>query len=352
MINCFISTYPGQHQAVADLLVDELGFRHVQFKGRTYPSISNKWVLFKKEFVNCVNAIRHIKEINKSNVLICSNYVVLFLMFLRRISILKVGTLIWYGMFIHSPKMVVAIGKIIKILYKKEQKFRIMLFSKAEIELYASTWHIPKDTFISVPLGEWNQEVDRKSKRERAYDKGYFFSGGYSNRDYISLIKLFDNRQERLVIAASKHNRDLIEYVEHNDISDNITLFYDISQKDFTYLLEESHAVIFIMKHNTGASGQLVVLNAMKYKKLVIATKTDVLSEYIEDNISGIVVEKEEMFSMLPQIISDVDIDIGAYRDLIENAYEKYESIYSYTAISKYLIACVKGLLKTDKTIN
>lgn len=350
MKNCFISTYPGQHQAVANLLADELGFKHVQFKGRMYPSISNKWVLLKKEFVNCVNAIRHIKEMNKSNILICSNYVVLFLMFLRLINILKVGTLVWYGMFIHSPKMVVVVGKIIKILHKKRQKFKIILFSKAESELYASTWHMPGDIFISVPLGEWSQEGDRKDERD--CDKGYFFSGGYSNRDYISLIKLFEDRQERLVIAASRHNRDLIEYVEHNNISDNITLLYDISQKEFTYLLAESHAVIFIMKHNTGASGQLVVLNAMKYKKLVITTRTDVLSEYIENNVSGIVVEKKEMFSMLPKIISVVDTDIGIYRDLIENAYEKYESIYSYTAISKYLIACVKELLKTDKTIN
>jgi glycosyltransferase involved in cell wall biosynthesis len=347
MKNCFISTYPGQCRSVADILVKGLCFEHVQLKGKCYPSISSKKILFIKEFRNCVNSLIHLKEFNGSNILISPNYVMLFLLLLRKLHILKVDTLVWYGVYIHNPKMITAMGKVIPKLLKNNQKFKIILFSRAEKDLYANAWHISEDNFISVPLGEWDQGNDEEAETERC-DEGYFFSGGYSNRDYVSLIKLFNNRKERLVIAASKQNSDLTEYIEKNSVSENITLFYDISQEEFTDLLMKSRATIFIMMHDTGASGQMVVLNAMKHRKLVIATKTDVLNEYIENNVSGIVVNKEEMFSALPDIIAKAERDIGCYNDLIENAYEKYELTYSYTAISRCFITCIEEIQRDE----
>lgn len=100
----------------ANMLKDKMGFDIVELNGKVFPSISSKKILLKKEFHNAINIIKHYKEINNSHILICPNYVALFLLCLQRFHLLKVDTLCWFGAFIHSPSIIDMIGKFFKII--------------------------------------------------------------------------------------------------------------------------------------------------------------------------------------------------------------------------------------------
>ncbi len=99
-----------------------------------------------------------------------------------------------------------------------------------------------------------------------------------------------------------------------------------------------------VMEHNTGASGQMVILSAMANRKLVITTHTDVLDEYVEDGKTALVIDKEEIGRVLPDIISEIDDDMSAYKTLADAAYVRYRTVFSYEAISGALVRAVKNL--------
>ena len=324
----------------ANVLKEQLGYEIISLDGKNYPSISNKWILLKKEIGNVFNIIKNFKRINNSEVIICSNYVCLFLLLLLKFHILRVETICWYGMYIHNPKWVKALGKILHLISVSSNAFRVIVFSKAEINLYAQKWNIDTKNFIYVPYGDWNSSLPQKSIQEGEY----FFSGGYSNRDYIPLIQKFIGRDEKLIIAASKQNTDLLEWENKHVLSDNISIYYDIDKKYFNKLLCGSKAVLFIMKHNTGASGQMVALSAMANHKLIITTYTDVLDEYVKNNETAIVIKKEDMDNLLPDIISEVNKNIDNYQFIIDAAYKRYRTVFSYDAVSEALVKSIKEL--------
>lgn len=213
--------------------------------------------------------------------------------------------------------------------------FKVIVFSKEEQRLYAKAWDMPINSFVYVPYGEWNDDIKVKTISE---DKGYYFSGGYSNRDYVSLIQVFQGRKDHLIIAASKQNIELVDYLNRNVISDNITIKFDISQVDFDELLCNSHGVIFVMKHNTGASGQMVLLNAMKNRKIIFATYTDCINEYVQDAISAVVADKSKLYESLVEFLETRDSKEDFYKKYVDAAHEKYLNAFSYEAISNSLV--------------
>lgn len=345
MKNVFVSTYRGEWISPAKVLQQNLGFNILELEGKVFPSISSKKILLKKELHNVWNVLKRFKEINHSDILICSNYVTLFLLLLKQIGLLKVKQLLWFGVYIHSPSMVSLVGKLLR-LFGKKKGFKVVVFSREEINLYSKSWNMPKEAFVYVPYGQWNSAREEITTHT---DEGYFFSGGYSNRDYVTLIKLFQDTDLPLVIAASRQNTDLTAYVEAHPVSSNIRIYYDINQKAFNALLEKSHCVVFIMKHNTGASGQMVVLNAMRNRKLILSTYTDCLNEYIEDQKEALVISKDALPDVFRGLVESAIHDKKLYEQITENAYQKYLSCFSYEAISRYLTKEIE-LIKQEIT--
>lgn len=333
MKNIFISTYTDEWHSPAMILHERLGFVIVELKGKIYPSISSKRILMKKEINNTINIIRHLKVINDSNIIICSNYVMLFLLFLRKVRVLKCRELIWFGVYIHNPQMIKLVKYTISSFMPKNFGFRMVVFSKSEIGLYSSKLGLHSSSIIYVPYGDWGKTfINIEAK-----DKGYYFSGGYSNRDYVTLAKYFWGREEKLVIIASKQNFGFYDWVCKNTLPDNIQVFWDVTKEEFDEKLTNSHAIVLAMRYNTGASAQMVILSAMQNRKLVIATYTDCINEYIQNGKTGIVIDKlDDGFD-----ISNC-IDENQCNNVIEAAYEYYKQHFSYPAIAEQLVTSIR----------
>lgn len=346
MNNCFIRTYDSEWAGPVENLKAQLGFDVVELHGKEFGNFPTKFMLLKKELHNTLNLLKNLGKYNHSNMIICSNYAALILLVLRKLHILKCNKILWFGVYIHRPKMLKLIRKLLKLIMPKDFPLRIVVFSKPEIPLYAEAFGLTTNHFIYVPYGEWNKN---KIFLETG-DEGYLFSGGYANRDFVTLAKLFQDKPWKLVIAASEKNEDFVKYVAETKISDNITIYWDIPTERFNELLRKAHAVIMIMKYNTGASGQIVILTALEYKKLVIASYTDVIDEYVKNDETGIVLYDKSpaaLESVMEKVLAPENA--GVYEKLAENGHEHYRKNYSYEAISAYLVNAIRKELNADE---
>ncbi len=339
MDNCFITTFDKEWAGPVENLRDRLGFRIVELHGKEFGNFPTKLELLKKELHNTGNLLKNFRQYNGSNMIICPNYAALILLLLRRLRILKCNKILWFGVYIHRPKMLKLVRATLKLLMPKHFSFQIVVFSRPEIRLYTEAFGLSEKNFIYVPYGEWKKD---KALLEGS-DRGYYFSGGYANRDFVTLAKLFQDKPWKLVIAASRQNGDFVKYTQETELSDNITVCWDIPAEEFNRLLRESHAVIMIMKYNTGASGQIVVLTALEYRKLVIASYTDVIDEYVRDGETGIVLHDKtpDALRTVMEKLEDPQ-NMETYRQIAENGHTHYQNTFSYPAISNYLVERIR----------
>ena len=342
MKNIFIKTYKEQWNAPTSVLRKKLKFSILSLNCKPYPAIPNWRKLFLYELSYIVALIKNFKRINNAHVIICPNYLAIFLLLLKKLKVLKADKLCWFGMFIHNPKILRAVGKIVKLLFPGDKSFYVIVFSSGEVDIYAKKWNIPRENFIYIPYGDWSDET---LYLESTKIGDYYFSGGYSNRDYPSLIEIFKNTKYKLVIVASKKNTDLVEYERNNIIPSNIRIFYDLGKDEFNKYLVNSKAVIFHMKYNTGASGQMVALNSMRNKKLIISSYTDVLDDYFKNMEGALIYQKKNAKIELPQILYQVDSNIQQFEQIIDKAFSDYIDKFSFEGLSKILINQVSELI-------
>lgn len=247
-----------------------------------------------KSYIFLLKNISKIKE--KETIISIGHYTSLFLFVLNKLHIIHPRKLYWWACFIHSSKM----QRILKVILKPllVQNTNLILFSKCEIQLYKEKMGISENKMISIPYGDWNSEGrNRQITTENLQNKteeNYYFSGGYSNRDYRSLLqtwtKLFP--EKKLIIIGSKNNKDLLEYLKKQETtqknaSTSISVMLDMPSEEFDRYLIGARACILPFRENTGASGQSVTLRCMKYHKLIVSTDIYIMREYVKDRVSG-----------------------------------------------------------------
>jgi glycosyltransferase involved in cell wall biosynthesis len=274
------------------------------------------------------------KRFHSSNVIISIGYFTLSLMLFTRLHLLKFRRIYWVGFFLHNPRYLVIFKLLLKVL--SNDKLHFIVFSKHEKGLYSRSLGIRSSNLHYFPYGDFRKVSESNSpngdtSNTNPFKNHYYFSGGYSNRDYKSLIKVFSEINKNLVIVCSKNNKDVF----NNKVPDNIKIYKDLSSVHFDYYLNNSLAVVLPFKHNCGASGQSVMLRCMRNKKAVIATKTETIKEYIEDGISGLIIN--DLITELPDKIQYLE-DNKNIRDVLgKNLFIKYTNEFSYEAITPYL---------------
>ncbi|HAD82245.1 MAG: hypothetical protein A2509_04095 [Candidatus Edwardsbacteria bacterium RIFOXYD12_FULL_50_11] len=263
-------------------------------------------------------------KINNADTVIGFSYMGLALLIFTKMRIINVRKKYWYGLFLHSQIAIDLLGYLLKIF--DDGKTIFVVFSKYEITLYSKHLKLPKDRFRYVPLPYYPPNPEAKTEFTNNYKpkyQSYYFSGGYSNRDYIALINVFREVKENLIIACSHLNTE----IENIKISDNISILYDVKTYNFIELLMGSKACILPMKSNTGAAGQMVVADSMYLKKVIIASNTDIIKEYVDDGITGILLGN--IMQDLPTVLKDITIYPKKFQQMGERAYKSLLNRYS-----------------------
>ncbi|MFH1239247.1 MAG: glycosyltransferase [bacterium] len=318
-----LRTSPNLYSGIVEHLKRSHGFCDLYYQDN-YKCMKNKLSLVIDIIRDIYFTFKVSKTISNANTVIGFSYMGLAVVILTKMKLINVRNKYWYGLFLHSPKAIKLLGYLLKLF--DDGKTLFVVFSKYEIALYSKYLKLPDDRFRYIPLPYYPPNPEAKTEFTNNYKskyQSYYFSGGYSNRDYIALINAFRDVKENLIIACSHLNTE----IENIKIPDNISIIYDIKTYNFIELLMGSKACILPMKSNTGAAGQMVVADSMYLKKVIIASNTDIIKEYIDDGITGILLG--DIMQDLPKVIRDINLYPNKYQQMGERAYKSLINRYS-----------------------
>jgi glycosyltransferase involved in cell wall biosynthesis len=330
------------YKGTCDYLENELGFNSLLFgDGKDKDIIISK----KEALKNSVKAMHKIyrkKAVLKNSDIILSigNYTTVFLLILNKLNIIKPKKIFWWGFFIHSKKIQKILRLALPLLKKKNLK--IILFSECEKQMYTKALNLPEKIFVSIPYGDWSGAALTQDAATVGVEEDYYFSGGYSNRNYEKLINAWNNSgiKQKLVIIGSKNNKDLAKYVSESTNS-YITVFTDTSSDTFEKYLIGAKACILPFKENTGASGQSVTLRCMRLNKLIISDDTDIMREYVITGETGILLK--DMKNELSNVINNIENGVVNKKDLTKKSNDLFKKKFSYKVITEKLKVIVEG---------
>jgi glycosyltransferase involved in cell wall biosynthesis len=242
--------------------------------------------------------------------------------------------LYWFGLFIHHPRWFRVLRPAFRILDSKIIQY--VLFSNFEKTLYTKSLLLSEDRLFYVPYGDLSNQntlTNDEVKVQKDLDDGeFFFSGGYSNRDYLSLIAIFGTLPYKLVIVCSALNTEIDESV----LSANIKVLRELPSEVFDAYLRTCKACIIPIAHDSGAAGQSVLLRCMKNRKIIIATDTGIVREYLTDGVSGMLV-KNNHEAMMMAVRAVAGASIESYKSYGDAAYESYLRNFSGEATATRL---------------
>lgn len=278
--------------------------------------------------------ISHRKMINQyQSLIVTGNNVALAALLLRKLGILKNPKVVWWGFFLHS-RASINLYRTLRVFFESKHVVYI-LFSYFEESLYKNVFGKNTTTFI-LPYGIWNETISISME-----EQAYYFSGGYSNRDYLPLIEAFRGTTFELIIIASKLNVEL----DTIEIPNNVKILKDVDKDTFHNYMDKAAGVIIPLKNDLGSSGQMVTLNAMARGKLIIINDNSIMKEYIIHNESGFVVQHIE--SDLIPLLKKINKNPIDKKRIQENVRQRYIDLYSKKPCIENTATILKAINKT-----
>ena len=317
------------YAAICDYLVQTRSFQDIAFVAEA-TSIKPNWALLVELIFDTVRLVWHVAEFRNANIIFTIGYLALPLQLLAKLRIIRCRRLVWFGLFLHSPRAFTLFRRLLQIV--SVEQVRYIVFSRSEPELYSRELNIPLSRIYYMPYGAVDNSVELPDSPDSPPEKPYFFAGGASNRDYVTLIRVFSQLDDELIIVCSESkNRDILSI----DLPSNVHVITDVSSRQFDDYVRNATACILLIKHNTGAAGQSVLLRYMKYGKAIIASDTDVISEYVVPGTSGILIRNP--LTELPDSIRRMATSPGDRERLGEQARTRYRTVFARDAVLRGL---------------
>lgn len=237
-----------------------------------------------------------------------------------------------YNFYLHA----MGEKKIVKLILRyllTSSKITLIVQSPGEVTFYKEL--SKKSRILFSPYCE-DLNYDKINEFKLEDGREYIFTGGYTNRDYplmLECAKKFPSVQ--FIFVISSFNDDDLK----TGIPDNVIIHRDLERDLFYSIMKGASSVIVPLKHNVGASGQMLCLGAMALSKAIIYTNVSSINYYFKtDKLSGIAYEignSESLSSALNTLIamgSDERIEMG------RNASENY--LFNYTKKNRNSFLC------------
>lgn len=288
-------------------------------------SIFTKPILLLKLIKDSFKCIAYIKSLRKAKLIVAVFYISIPILILKKLGLIRKSTIIvWAGFFVHNRNYFKYFKKLFQTLFSEND--RLILYSKYERKLYADEFNLNINNLYYVPL-VYNPgksiytDYLRKVKWE-TMPSNYYFSGGYSHRDYLTLINAFKNVSSNLVVCTSSLNDELKEV----KIPPNVQILNDVLKEDFSELIRRSKACLILIKEDTGAAGQLFTLEAMYNQRIVICSSSSILKEMVQHENNGFIVE--DAIKEIPSIIQKIEAESFDIKQMGRKAHENVTKSY------------------------
>lgn len=229
--------------------------------------------------------------------------------------------------YLHSLGEKKVVEKVIKFLF---DMFNCILIVQTPYEKEKYSKLLEKAQVRFVPY------CSDMKKGGDAEIKDYIFTGGYTNRDYWLMLKLAKRMPlQNFVFIASKLNVEL----KNSEIPNNVIVLYDVDTITFEEYLSKSVLVVIPLKENVGASGQMLCLQAMRNRKIIIYADVSSINYYFEKN-SGIPYELGNIDSLTEKIVYALE-NVSRLKNMGERAYDN-SLRYTVRSRNELLLEIVK----------
>jgi glycosyltransferase involved in cell wall biosynthesis len=318
--------------------LEELGFQRIVL-GIGGARFNTKLALIWQTLYASARLLARVGEIRNMEIVVAFGHFAYVIKALARLGVIRYQKLFCFSFFVHSPVWL----RVFRLLSRMDgASDHYVIFSQSEIELYAERLRIDRSRMHYLPYGDWSSEWEQAWLNTQAVDPpppdDYYFAGGYSNRDYLALIEAFRRIPARLIIVCSRLNKD----VQSGSLPSNVEVLRDIPTHVFEAYINHAKAGIVPLKHDTGASGQSVILRLMRNAKLTIASDMGAVRPYVEDGVTGYLVG--DLVRELPEVIARVEEDPAATARMGNAALEKYKQCFSRRSVAAL---CRSILLET-----
>ena len=314
---------PGRNAfpSMVGFIADALGFEVLELADYEIHRALSKWAHLRGLMRQSFELILRLGQLRSSRVVIAIGPISYLVKLLHRLGLVRYETSFCLGWHVRSPRWF----PVFRLLSRLDGAGdHYIVFSEFEVGLYEEKLGIARERMHFLPYGDWSPEPAEAADTAPAGD--YYFAGGYSNRDYPALIEAFRSIPAPLVIVCSALNKEIID----SELPANVTVLRDLPSEAFDAQLRGAKACIIPLKHDSGASGQSVMLRLMRHKKAIIATDFGSVRGYVVDGESGRLVR--DMVRDLPAVIGDIERDPRAAAALGEAAYQRYCRLFSFTA--------------------
>lgn len=314
----------GSYVPHMDYLITEHYFSDMAHKEKRTKSIKSGFEIFRDMLGYNSYILRNLKSFKKADIIVSTGWSSILLKMLIKLKLLKCKRFFWLGFFIHTPKAFPFMRFILNMTAIRNETF--IVHAKFDAELYQAKLNICPSKMKVLPYGDWKETWIDNPKVVNT--DGYYFAGGYTDRDYKSLIQAFKQTDKKLIIVGSHLNKDL-----NVEVPQNIQIKKDIDKKSFHELVRKAKVCILPMKQATGSSGHMVLLNYMKEGKAILATNVPGLSDYVEDGTSALLMN--DLVRELPEMIRRLEEDNKLIIQLQKGAIAYYNENFSKEALSK-----------------
>lgn len=233
--------------------------------------------------------------------------------------------------FIYNPNQGFK-GKIKRWFYKftisSKYVDKAIVTTSCEQKKYQKIFGV--DKFIFIPWGIDPISIDKPKVQEE-----YIFSCGRSNRDYKFLIDSLKDSDYKLKIACDS--------LELKNIPSNVEVISNLYGMEMLRTMAGAKCVVIALQNEDIASGQLVYLQASAVHVPIIVTKSIAMSDYADDKINCIIVNKhrEELLYALDLLSTNKQM----VNELTINAYSKFCESFTTVSLANNVFKVISEVL-------
>jgi glycosyltransferase involved in cell wall biosynthesis len=171
----------------------------------------------------------------------------------------------------------------------------VFCYSNSEAQYYNNYFKYSYKKFLFAHLSVNTHRQDIKTALSIPEEE-YIFSSGSSNRDYQTLFRAVKDMNQKVLVVAKSFNLDKLL------VPENVEVKFDIYGHTYRQLLWKSKFVVVSLDDVEVSSGQMVLLDAMLYGKVIIITDTPTTRDYVVHMENGILFKPHDHLDLKKKI--------------------------------------------------
>ena len=274
------------------------------------------------------SAWRSLRSSPRPDAVVVSSHIEVLAYALMRLLLLRCKPRIYLLGFIYTRRENPLIDGLRRLYYRFIFSLTdsIICFSELEIERYRILFHGASDKFRYIPYGLHIDGYKEHARHDGKDEGAHVFSAGRSGRDYRTLFEAFGRMGHPLHVVC-----DSEAALSGCASSRNITVLKNCYDECYVDELRNASVVAVPLAVSDISAGQMVLVQAMAYRKPLVVTETPTISDYLTDGSNALLVPRGDADAMQRAIERLLDDRELAAR-LADNAFESYEAKHGVRA--------------------